>query len=239
MTGDVFWPPAGAKVSLSLILSTCEALNSVIFYLMSTSSFKLETLKPAVIGALVGYFFLHLYAMLAYSFYQAHMTGMERAEKVAGIWDYITAALSTALNPAMLHMGIPFGILGAVAGLFFGFWREAERRRDEIEKRAFATETLKQLMITLSHYLLNASTVIGGFARHISRDESDPEHKEHLEAIEEESEKIEAVVGSLQSLKSIMTENYGTDSDTLMIDIKRQIEEQLKIHNRNDKGSSI
>lgn len=206
---------------------------------MQISSFKFKPLKPAVIGALAGYFFLHLYAMLAYSFYQTHLSGMERAEGVAGIWDYFKATLSTALNPAMLHMGIPFGILGAVAGLFFGYWRESERRRGEIEKRAYTVEALKQLMITLSHYLLNASTAIGGFARHISRDERDPEHKEHLEVIEEESEKIEAVVKSLQSLKSIMTENYGTDSDTLMIDIKKQIEEHLKKYNKVDKGGSI
>jgi hypothetical protein len=35
------------------------------------------------------------------------------------------------IDPNMLPMGIPFALLGAVAGLFFGFWLEARllRRR--------------------------------------------------------------------------------------------------------------
>ncbi len=125
-------------------------------------------------------------------------------------------------------MGVPFGILGAAAGLFFGYWREAERVKDELEKRECAIDAVKQLTITLSHYLLNASTVIGGYASHISRDERDPGHKEHLESIKEESEKIEAVVKSLQSLKAILAKNSGPDYETMMIDIKKQVEDYLK-----------
>lgn len=210
-----------------LILSIYVALYSDIFYLMTISPSRLKPLKPALIGAIAGYFALHLYAMLAYSFYQAHMTGMERAEGAAGIWDYFRAALSTALNPGMLYMGIPFGLIGAAAGLFFGYWREAERIKDELEKRESAIDAVKQLTITLSHYLLNASTVIGGYASHISRDERDAGHKEHLASIREESEKIEAVVKSLHSLKDILASNYGSDNKTLMIDIKKQVEDYL------------
>jgi len=118
---------------------------------MTISSSRLKPLKPALIGAVAGYFALHLYAMLAYSFYQAHMTAMEQPEGFAGIWDYFKAALSAALNHDMLYMGIPFGLLGAVAGLFFGYWREAERIKDELEKRECAIDAVKQLTITLSH----------------------------------------------------------------------------------------
>ena len=210
-----------------LILSTCVALYSDIFYLMTISSSRLKPLKPALIGAVAGYFALHLYAMLAYSFYQAHMTGLKKTESFAGIMNYLGQAISTTFNPGMLYMGIPFGLLGAAAGLFFGYWRETERIKDELEKRECAIDAIKQLTITLSHYLLNASTVIGGYASHISRDERDPGHKEHLESIREESEKIEAVVKSLQSLKAILAENYGSDYETMIIDIKKQVEDYL------------
>jgi hypothetical protein len=61
-------------------------------------------------------------------------------------------------------MGIPFALFGAVAGLFFGFWLEARRQRFEMEKRLLAVETLRQLMMTFAHYLLNAAQIVGGFA---------------------------------------------------------------------------
>lgn len=222
-----------------LILPAYAAMNSDIFYLMPISSFRLKLLKPALIGALAGYFALHLYAMFAYSFYQAHLTGLKKTEGLMGITDYLGQSIATTLNPGMLHMGIPFGLLGAAAGLFFGYWREADRIRDELEKRECAIDAVKQLTITLSHYLLNASTAIGGYASHIIRDESDPGHKEHLEVIKEESEKIEAVVKSLQSLEAILTENYGSDNKTLMIDIKKQVEDYLKNHRDETPKDSV
>jgi signal transduction histidine kinase len=83
-------------------------------------------------------------------------------------------------------------------------------------------------MVTLSHYLLNASTVIGGFAGLAIKKEASQDQIKRLEVIKAESERIEAIVGSIQSLKSIATENYGTDSETLMFDIKSRIEQHLE-----------
>jgi len=56
-------------------------------------------------------------------------------------------------------------------------------------------------------------------------------------SIREESEKIEAVVKSLQSLKAILAENNGPDSKTMIIDIKKQVEDYLK--NYQDKTLNV
>jgi signal transduction histidine kinase len=184
---------------------------------------KRRVLLFGLAGAAIGYLVLHPYSMLVYLLRREH-EAMER-----GI-DLSTAVHDAlfAFSRGMLHMGIPYALLGAAAGVFFGFWMEAERRRDEMEKRAAVVDTLRQLMVTLSHYLLNASTVIGGFARHIQRTEQDPGNIKHLDAIKEEAASIEAVVRSLESLETVETESYGKDNEVLMIDIKRQIEERLK-----------
>jgi len=52
----------------------------------------------------------------------------------------------------------------------------------ENEKRKTALETLHRLMVTLSHYLLNANTVIGGMVRRSRRNEADV--RASLDAIE-------------------------------------------------------
>lgn len=171
----------------------------------------------AALGALFGFLVLHPYTMLAYYLHDSH-----------GGAGRILDDLAASFKPEMLHMGLPYLLLGAVAGLFWGLWLEAARRRDEMEKKAYALETLKQLMVTLSHYLLNASTAIGGFAGLVIKKETDPDQVKRLEVIKAESERIEAIVSSIQSLKSIATENYGTDSETLMLDIKSRIEQHLE-----------
>jgi signal transduction histidine kinase len=187
-----------------------------------------RVLMSGLAGAAIGYLILHPYSMLVYLLHREH-EAMER-----GI-DLSTAIhdAAFAFSRGMLHMGIPYALLGAVAGVFFGFWMEAERRRDEMEKRAAAVDTLRQLMVTLSHYLLNATTVIGGYTSLVLRKEDNPELANHLEVIKKESENIEAVVRSLQSLETVETESYGGGSEVLMIDIKRQIEERLKENSPN------
>jgi len=175
-----------------------------------------------VAGATLGFVALHPYTMLVYGYHEGH----SGAAMPTG--DGMFMAALHAFAPDMLHMGLPFALLGAVAGLFFGFWLVARRQQEESEKRACAVDTLKQLMVTLSHYLLNASTVIGGYAVHSLKAEKDDGIKAHLNVIKEEADCIEAVVKSLQSLDFVVTEHYTKDSETMIIDIQKQLDERLK-----------
>lgn len=177
----------------------------------------------AVLGALFGYLFLHPYTMVVYELHGAHGEegGLQGAVRL-----FSNAAAS--FSPNMLPMGIPFALLGGVAGLFFGFWLNARARRFEEEKRLLAAETARQLTVTLSHHLLNAVQGIGGFAASVIRKEQDDDLKRRVELIRGEARKIEAVVKTLQSLETVATERYIGSSETMMIDIRNELRDALK-----------
>ena len=86
-------------------------------------------------------------------------------------------------------------------------------------------------MVTLSHYLLNANTVIGGMARRSRQNEANVQAS--LDIIEEETKKIDAVIRSLKEITEIRTADYTTTGKDLMIDIAKNIEEHLKKSEEN------
>ncbi|MBI5696499.1 MAG: hypothetical protein HZC51_12345 [Nitrospirae bacterium] len=187
---------------------------------MASHAKRRRILLSASAGAALGFFALHPYTMLVYGLYMRHKPGSgmpQAADMMHGVF-HLDA----------MPMGLPFAALGAAAGLFFGFWLEAVRQREEMEKRACAVDTLRQLMVTLSHYLLNASTVIGGYASHVMKKEDNEEIRKHLAVIKDEAVCIEDVVKSLQSLETVAAEHYTGSGESMMIDIQKQLEQRIK-----------
>ncbi len=97
----------------------------------------------------------------------------------------------------------------------------------ENERKTIALSTLRQLMATLSHYLLNANAIIGGMARRCVRAASDEERHSSMEAIMEQTGKTEGVIAALRKMAEIRTTRYTPESHTLMIDLTREIEKTL------------
>ncbi|HEY3277114.1 MAG TPA: PAS domain S-box protein [Syntrophorhabdaceae bacterium] len=97
----------------------------------------------------------------------------------------------------------------------------------ENERKTISLETLRQLMVTLSHYLLNANTIIGGMVRRSERLDSPEARRASLQAIKEQTMKTEAVIGALRRVAEIKTTDYDSESHTLMIDVKNEIEQSL------------
>jgi len=97
----------------------------------------------------------------------------------------------------------------------------------ENERKTVALSTLRQLMVTLSHYLLNANTIIGGMARRSERATSQAERQASLEAITEQAIRTEGVITALKRVADIKTAEYTPESHTLMIDLTREIERTL------------
>jgi len=178
-------------------------------------------------GAILGYLVLHPYTMLVYGFYGHHGAAPEGMD-LRRLLEDVPAAFRLDMAP----MGLPFALLGALVGLLLGFWLEARSRRFEMEKRLLAVDTLRQLMVTLAHHLLNAVQGIGGFAALALRKEQDEDKRRPLEIIKQESIKIEAVVKALQSLESVTTERYTKSSETLMIDIRKELQERMEALNK-------
>ena len=173
-------------------------------------------------GTVGGYFLLHPYAMIVYRYYEA--SSPQRSNAAGGV---MMETLSGVCHPDMLPMGIPFALLGGVAGTFFGLWLNGKNRKVEAEKKLALVEGVRQLMVTLAHHLLNAAAGIGGLADLFIRKEKDEDKRKPLEIIKRESIRIEAVVKSLQSLKTVTSERYIGSSETLMIDIRKELQERI------------
>lgn len=156
---------------------------------------KRTLLLAPLLGAALGYLVLHPYTMVIYGLY-GHHGGAAVGIDLRRLLDEIRDAFSLD----MLAMGLPFALIGAVVGLLLGFRLEARGRQVEMEKRLLAVETLRQLMVTLAHHLLNAVQGIGGFASAVLRKEHEEDKRKPLERIRQESIRIEAVVKALQSL---------------------------------------
>lgn len=97
----------------------------------------------------------------------------------------------------------------------------------ENERKTIALTTLRQLMVTLSHYLLNANTVIGGMARRSIRARSEDDRKAALNTIWEQTAKTEGIIEALKKVSEIRTTEYTPESQTLMVDLTKEIEETL------------
>ena len=184
-----------------------------------------------LVGALVGYLLAHPYTMFIYLWAHEHKAGANQPS----ILKLFAAALD-AFRPVMLPMALSFALFGAVVGFLVGMLGEKKRKLREAElesqQKRVAFETLHQLTVTLSHYLLNADTIIAGTVRHCQRRGSlDKDVRDGLETINEQARKIEAVVRALQKVREIRTAQYTADSTVLMLDVTREMEEALQASN--------
>ena len=118
---------------------------------------------------------------------------------------------------------------------------EAERQKLRVvqlesERKNIAVETLRQLMVTLSHYLLNANAIIGGMARRCRRVESEAERLAALKTIGKEAKRMEVVITALRKMTEVRTADYIAEGHIRMIDLKKEIDEALEEMDRE--GSS-
>ena len=129
--------------------------------------------------------------------------------------------LGRAFGPDLLPLGLAFAVLGGAIG-----WLLAAEQL-ECLRSLTALETLKELMVTLAHYIRNANMVVGGFSAHLLKCIDDRQCQEQLHLIQQAAQEIDAVIASLQNLTEISTVEYTASSHELMIDLKKDIEARL------------
>lgn len=174
-----------------------------------------------ILGVIAGFLLFHPYTMLVYYLMNIH------DHEVGGVnfeWEHLIDTLRSTFNRMMLPMAASFAFFGGIIGLLLGILID---RRRKLEEKRVALETLRRLMVTLSHYLLNANTIIGGMARRCKRIASN-EDIPCPEVIGEQAKKIDAVLKALKEVTEIKIADYTTEGKALMIDITREIEELLK-----------
>jgi len=187
----------------------------------------------AISGAVAGYLLFHPYTMIAHLFADSGRNELHLRD--------LSEAFSKSLTVEMIFMALAFAVFGAGVGLLTGALSERKRRLFEAEmeneRRKTAVETLRRLMITLSHHLLNANTVIGATAHRSRKHSTDAGLIESLDLIREEAAKIDAVISVLKRITEIKTADYTSEGKDLMIDISKEIEENLARSGPGMKGN--
>jgi signal transduction histidine kinase len=184
-------------------------------------------LRPIVyslILAVTGYFIAHPIAVFVYTFLHQYERDIFQAQR-----EISRDFAQSTYQPTMLILELSFVIAGCLAGLLLSLAADRRRRRrDEEERRKAALETLHQLTVTLSHYVLNANAVIGGMARHMKRVESSGEVGRSLSVVEDQTKKIDATIAALRKITEIRTSTYIPHEQTRMIDIAEDVEDELR-----------
>ncbi len=187
-------------------------------------SYYRRIIWPALVGIGAGFLIIQPLIVLIYNL--APQT--EIAFHKLSFWKRL---LDMTLDPTSIFMGLAFAVLGGITGLFFGSWLYHRdclfAEKLESQQRLAALETLKNLMVTLAHYIRNANMVIGGFSNLLARNATDPQMEEQLHLIHRASQEIEAVIDSLQQLTEITTAQYMASGTARMIDLKKELDERL------------
>ena len=180
-----------------------------------------------LLGMIGGYLLLYPYTMFVYALMHVH-----KGQGLHIHLNELRLIAFAAFKPAMLPMVISFIIFGGAIGLLTGTIVDRNKKllltEHENEKKKIAIDTMKELMVTLSHHLLNANMIIGGKVRHSRKTLTNEDILTDLTVIEEQGRKIDAVIKSLREAIEIKTADYTTSGEVKMIDIEKEIEDHLK-----------
>lgn len=181
----------------------------------------------SVLGLFVGYLILHPYTMVVAMIAHLHKQG----NLDFSLQELATKALHS-FQAEMLMMAMPFAFFGGLTGFLIGMIMDRKKRllelKYESEKNELALQTVKEVMVTLSHHLLNANMIIGGKVRHCRKLVSDEDIVHSLQVIEEQGHRIDAVIKALRNVSEVKTTDYTTSGQVKMIDISEEIDEEIK-----------
>ncbi len=201
---------------------------------MALDHFK-RHLAFSLAGMVLGYLLLHPYVVLTYTLMHLHDNNFFHAH-----WGEIFSNALKSFGPTMLPLGIAFAIFGGVTGLLISIIFEKKRKwyleRLRLEKSRVALKTLKELMVTLAHYLLNSNMIIGGKVRFCRKRVTDEEVLKALAVIEFHGRKIDSVIRSLRKITEVKESDYTMDGTVVMIDIEKELEKFMSSNNQ-DKDS--
>lgn len=177
-------------------------------------------------GMLGGYLVLHPYTMLVYALMHTHDYFELHIH-----FDEIRQQAGTLFKPVMLPMGISFTLFGGAAGFLAAVVVDRKKRlirvEHEHEKKTIVLETMKELMGTLSHHLLNANMIIGGKVRYIAKIVEKEEILKELGVITEQGRRIDAVIKALRETTELKIADYASGGEVKLIDIDKEIEDHM------------
>lgn len=143
--------------------------------------FKKPMVNHSLVGALIGYFFFHPVTMVIYHFtyYQSKKAG----------YDFLGAAvkhLVMSFRPAMLPMALLYTLVGAVIGLFYGYYAQIIYRKNQL-LRANEQQLREHLLLiekqaslgiiasSIGHEINNILTAIIGYCQLLQFQDETPQ----------------------------------------------------------------
>ncbi|MCZ7646174.1 MAG: hypothetical protein M5U26_12945 [Planctomycetota bacterium] len=137
-----------------------------------------------------------------------------------------------AFSLHMWPMSVFYAILGGTFGLGVGLLlerkQELENTRRLVESAKLANETLREITRTVAHFVRNANSSIGGYARRLSKDSSlSSTAQEALSTIQEESLRIERVVVALYAIEDVTVQKESGSGGLALMDIQRNIQRDI------------
>lgn len=143
--------------------------------------FKNPMVNHSLIGALIGYFFFHPVTMVIYHFtyYQSKKAGCD-------FLDEAVKHLVMSFRPAMLPMALLYTLVGAVIGLFYGYYSQVIYRKNQllreneqqlrehlllIEKQA----SLGIIASSIGHEINNILTAVIGYCQLLQFQDETPQ----------------------------------------------------------------
>ncbi len=143
--------------------------------------FKNPMVSHSLIGALIGYFFFHPVTMVIYHFtyYRSKTAGCD-------LLDAAVKHLVMAFQPAMLPMALLYTLVGAVIGLFYGYYAQVILRKNQllreneqqlrehlllIEKQA----SLGIIASSIGHEINNILTAVMGYCQLLQLEDEIPQ----------------------------------------------------------------
>ena len=187
-------------------------------------SYVRRLIRPILVGMVVGFFIIQPLNILVYN-----LAPQIRLEfQNISFWKRL---LVMSMDSTSLFMGLFYAFFGGITGLCFGLWLYQRDRlqAEQIEsaRRLVALETLKELMVTLAHYIRNANMVIGGFSGNLAQHLTDARQKEQAQLIHEASQRIASVITSLENLTEISVTQYTASARAQMIDLKKELDGEV------------
>ncbi len=178
-----------------------------------------------ILGGLTGLLLLHPYVMFVLSFVAP--TGDNQPISTVGIIPF----LHMVFSPGMLPMSLAFILFSGIMGLLIGMVFERERRLDalrhEAERREAVLGAVRQLVMILSHHILNSALVIGISAKQLRNDTREEDRSEALERINVQITKMESMVGLMREIRFEEMLDGSDTSYKRIIEINSQMEQYL------------
>jgi signal transduction histidine kinase len=172
---------------------------------------------------MTGVVIVHPYVMLVHK-----LTGPGHGGVTSG--GSVVVNIAAAFTPAMLPMTIAFGFFGGVCGLLLSLLFERNQRIVRFQYKAQLhrdlMNALHQLLGVLSHYILNSSMMISGYARRLRKNAQDAD-LQILSAIILQVEKNEAILKVIQEAEFLRNIDPSDNTYQKLVDLNRRIEEQL------------